>query len=494
MSEWSEIDALLARLAAIDFSQSSEQATREMAVNPVIGALGWDTFNPDEVAREYSVLGGRVDYCLRGQMRNLVLVEVKRAGTDLGEHQEQLLRYAFDEGVPLAALTDGLVWWLYLPMAGGSWEQRRFFQIDFREQTSADAATAIHRFLNRDGVVDGTALEEAQREFESQERGRRVRVALQEAWRRVLADPQGLLRDLLSETVQEISGDVPDREALTEFLREVWGNESTEGGSPVPPLRSEERHPRRRRATQEAHKAPDDRAAGESKPSPGTQERDTAVSATETSARTKYPTTPPAAFWLDGIRHEVGTWRMLLVRLCQQLSKEVGPVFGERAAGLKGRKRPYFSSSGAELRDPLQIPGIGLYVEGNVSSSAAERIARQTLRVVRGSDDDFRVELAGQAVPSVPANLRPTLGRRAPRRATKRMSASVERGHLQIRFADGLMERWELPNRSDKGAIRRVRDMAVAFARENQATLGQINAVKKALTEAGYYLTKPRSR
>ena len=26
-----------------------------MAVNPLIAALGWDTFNPDEVDREYSV-------------------------------------------------------------------------------------------------------------------------------------------------------------------------------------------------------------------------------------------------------------------------------------------------------------------------------------------------------------------------------------------------------------------------------------------------------
>ena len=131
----------------------------------ILGALGWDTFNPGEVVREYSVLGGRVDYCLRGQMRNLVLIEVKRAGTDLGEHQEQSLRYAFDKGVPLAALTDGLVWWLYLPMAGGSWEQRRFFRTNLREQGSADAASAIHRFLNRNGLISGEALEEAEREF-----------------------------------------------------------------------------------------------------------------------------------------------------------------------------------------------------------------------------------------------------------------------------------------------------------------------------------------
>ena len=47
---------------------------------------------------------------------------MKRTGTALTEHQEQLLGYAFREGVPLAALTDGLIWWLYLPTAAGSWE------------------------------------------------------------------------------------------------------------------------------------------------------------------------------------------------------------------------------------------------------------------------------------------------------------------------------------------------------------------------------------
>ena len=403
MPELSDIEALLARLAAIDFSQSSEQATREMAVNPVIGALGWDTFNPDEVAREYSVLGGRVDYCLRGHARNLVLIEVKRAGTDLSEHQEQLLRYAFDEGVPLAVLTDGLVWWLYLPMARASWEQRRFFRIDFREQDAADAASAIHRFLNRDGLISGTALEEAQREFESQERDRRLRVALQEAWRRVLADPQGLLRDLLAETVQEISGHFPDQELVTEFLWGITGSESTKGELSAPP-------PRRRRAALVAHGVHNHRAKSEYVPSLGNQERATAVPVTKSSPRTRSPSVPPAAFWLDGNRYEVKNWRMMLVRLCEQLAKEVGPVFAKRVAELRGRKRPYFSSSHAELRNPLQVPGADLYVEGNISSGSAERVARLTLHTVRDSDDGFRVELAGQAIP---ASKRTTLGKTA---------------------------------------------------------------------------------
>ena len=82
-----------------------------------------------------------MDYCLRGPKGNLVLIEAKRTGIDLNDHQEQLLRYAFDEGVQMAALTDGLVWWLYLPMASGNWEQRRFGRIDLQEQNPRQAAS-----------------------------------------------------------------------------------------------------------------------------------------------------------------------------------------------------------------------------------------------------------------------------------------------------------------------------------------------------------------
>ena len=244
LPDLSALQALIAKVIAIDLSSQSEQATREIVVNRIIENLGWDTLNPDEVAREHSVLGGKVDYCLRGPKpkRDLVLIEVKRVDTDLSEHQEQLLRYAFDAGAPLAVLTDGLLWWLYLPMADTSWEQRRFFSINFREQGATEAAPAIYRFLNRHGVIDGTCQEEAQREFQDQERDRRVRAALQEAWQRMLGDPQGLLRDLLAETVQEISGDVPDEEEIAEFLEDVSGGGNITGRElPAKPLRSRAR-------------------------------------------------------------------------------------------------------------------------------------------------------------------------------------------------------------------------------------------------------------
>ena len=124
-----ELEALITRLTNDRaLLQRGEAATRQGAVNPTLRALGWNTDNLDEVDPEFADSGGgKVDYCLRYQGRDLVLIEVKRAGVDLSQHQEQLLRYAFGLGVELAALTNGLDWWLYLAMKGGrSFEGRRF--------------------------------------------------------------------------------------------------------------------------------------------------------------------------------------------------------------------------------------------------------------------------------------------------------------------------------------------------------------------------------
>lgn len=159
-----------------------------------------------------------MDYCLRSGTRELVFIEVKRAGTDLTSHQEQLLEYAFRDGVPLAALTEGRTWWLYLPTEEGSWEQRKFFSIDFRRQQPESAAESLKRFLAKEAVVAGDAVQRAKVEFRGQARERRTREALPRAWQELLTGPDELLAELLAEAVEGISGHRPDAEPVARFL------------------------------------------------------------------------------------------------------------------------------------------------------------------------------------------------------------------------------------------------------------------------------------
>jgi uncharacterized protein (TIGR02391 family) len=75
------------------------------------------------------------------------------------------------------------------------------------------------------------------------------------------------------------------------------------------------------------------------------------------------------------------------------------------------------------------------------------------------------------------------------RKATQRMSVRIRDNSIVVAFADSASE-WLLPPREDKEGIRRVRDAAVGFATACGATLGQRNAVKKALTDTGYYVSR----
>ena len=207
------------------------------AVNPTLRALGWDTDNLDEVDPEFADGGGgKVDYCLRHHGRSLVLIEAKRASADLGPHQGQLLQYAFGLGVELAALTNGLDWWLYLPMKGGRpFEGRRFARIDFREQDASAAASTLNRFLNRDACVSRATLKAAEEEFERHEREQEIRAVMPDAWGRLLGDWR--LHDLFAQMVEEVSGHRPNPQTLGEFLRGIPGGRADlpdDPGGPEP--------------------------------------------------------------------------------------------------------------------------------------------------------------------------------------------------------------------------------------------------------------------
>lgn len=81
-------------------------------------------------------------------------------------------------------------------------------------------------------------------------------------------------------------------------------------------------------------------------------------------------------------------------------------------------------------------------------------------------------------------------GRGRKRYATQRMSTGVNNEVLFIEFEDGSSNEWPLSPPHDKNALRAIRSQALGFAEEHGASIGQLNAVKKALTDNGYHLTK----
>ena len=362
----SDLQSTIGRIATnASLLTGSEEATRQGAILPVLSALGWQWHNIDEVVPEYGAGKGRVDYCLRSRGRSAVFVEVKRTGTELHPHQEQLLRYAFEEGIELAVLTDGLVWWLYLPTATGSWEQRRFFSLDIRRVSHERSAQVLARFLARSEVVSGEALARARNEFEDQEKERRIREAFPAAWKQLVEGPDDLLAELVSDAVAGIAGHAPDPEQVATFLA---GIELADAGAPKTPPRGLPAKPRR--------------------PSRGRSASD----AGSNFGLPTYTGRTPKAIQLSGTTHSVSSWRGVLTTVCDAAAAADGR-FGERVLLLRGRKRAYFSRVPEELTTPLPVGGTDLFVEGNLSANGIVRLCEAVLSGVTGLGRGFSIQL-----------------------------------------------------------------------------------------------------
>ena len=207
----------------------NEAQVKQAVILPVLRALGWDDADPDAFRPEYAVEGGLVDYALFDRSKPRVFVEAKRKGAISADGEEQLFRYAANQGVPLLVLTDGNVWALYLSMAEGVPSERRFFMTQLEQADVSECAESFGSLLRKDRVVSGAARREAERRHESVRARTRAREGIDSAWQELLAGPDEMLRDLLTEKVEMDSGIKPDLKDVESFLRN-----KTSSLSPLP--------------------------------------------------------------------------------------------------------------------------------------------------------------------------------------------------------------------------------------------------------------------
>ena len=93
---------------------ASEARTRAALIDPVLTALGWDTSDPGLVMVEQRLRGGTADYALLEQDGNPIsIVEAKALSSQLDRVTDQLIHYAFADGIPYAVSTDGDWWQVY---------------------------------------------------------------------------------------------------------------------------------------------------------------------------------------------------------------------------------------------------------------------------------------------------------------------------------------------------------------------------------------------
>lgn len=334
------------RVLALD-----EALTKNGVILPILNELGWNPFNIDEVQPEYTVAGKRVDYALRVNNHNKAFIEVKKIGTDLEQHQEQLLNYSFQEGVRLAILTNGIAWWFYLPLLEGSWEQRKFYTIEIYDQEADEVTLKFQDFLLRENVVSGKAIENAEDVYKSKQKKEIIRSTIPKAWNKLVTEPDEDLIELVAEMTERLSGYKPDHPTVAAFL-------GANSFSTQIPFTAK---------VFEFQSRPVKSVKGE-------------------VDREDYRNTSVDAFVFNGTRYEVKYWKDVLIGVTEIMLNKHRDQFTQ-VLGLVGRKRPYFTRNPNELRVAERINETDIFVEINVSANRIVTLSRRIIALFGYSKD-----------------------------------------------------------------------------------------------------------
>ena len=197
----------------------NEASVSQGIVMRLLNALNWPAYDTDIVAPEFTVEGKRVDFalCHPTTHKPIVFIEVKRVGQSEGA-EKQLFEYAFVIGVPLAILTDGQEWHIFLPGEQGHYQERRVYKLDLLDRPAADSAARLTRYLDYESVSSGKALEAARKDYHNVTREREIRTNLPIAFARLIEEQDDGLIELLADRVENLCGYRPNPDTVTEFL------------------------------------------------------------------------------------------------------------------------------------------------------------------------------------------------------------------------------------------------------------------------------------
>ena len=355
----------------------NESATKQGMALRLLSLAGWNPFDVSEVVPEYTVGNRRVDYALRPGSANAVFIEVKRPGENLERHQQQLLEYCFQEGVKLAALTNGRTWWLYLPLQAGSWEQRRFLTIDLESQEPDIVEQRFMGYLSQENVSSGRAVSDAEDLVQSQQRAEVTSKTIVEAWNQIIGTPDEILVDLISEATERICGFKPEPELVEQFLsRRVHALSDTPSPSAEPPCRLP---PARKFPPTTAAVGPSSAATiRQPQPIDGKNSR-------------------PASFTFLENRWRPNSWNDVLIQLCG-LINELQPQDFDKVLTIPRSHRPrakwpyHFSRDQQDLRKPKGIRNSGIYAEVDLTATAMVNLCYDLVRFFGYNQDSLTIE------------------------------------------------------------------------------------------------------
>lgn len=355
--DWSPLRETLKRLR-VSAEPENEEAAKFRFLAPVLRALGWDVEGGTNVK-----IGYPTDFALIASNTRygcVALIEAQTPGANTGNHAGTL-KDALSERVNICVFTTGLEWWLYLPRESSPPESQRFASLDIRNDPIDHLVDDFRAFLGRKALSSGAAVRRAKQVLKTRNKPSALEVDLPRVWRRMTAEPNSELVELVTRQVYETVGVRPEPGQIADVLAASPTHRSEPG---------------------------DQIAPGNSKP---------ARAAKRGKRRKRRPPVPaPAAFVLWGQRHQIDKyWYEVLVGVASALYDRHPDDFGALKESTRGgRKYPIISRDQSEFpayAKPKQIGKSGYWIRHVKSSEDIIRDAERLLKHFGYSPSDLEL-------------------------------------------------------------------------------------------------------
>lgn len=317
-----------------------EASTKQAVVLRLLSLLGWDIFDVDEVYPDFSTDFGQVSYALRIGGAAKVFLDVRCNNDRLDNLHKQLVAFAAREAAELAVHTDGVRWWFYLPSAKGAPKQKQCHSFDLLACKPEASTSDLIGLLSRDHVSTGEHLEAAKTAYQRQKRKLAADV-LPEAWNKLLAEPNKILVEILSDATEKICGCKAEPAMVEEFICANLDRWTLAQAIPVMPPLPKEPVKLKVRAVP-------------------------AVLDNSADIKTKKPEffadKSIESFTFQGNTFPVKSWEEMLITLCNLFAAGHSQHF-EKVLWLYADPNPCFSLYSDQLKIPEKIKKTNIYVE-----------------------------------------------------------------------------------------------------------------------------------
>ena len=148
-------------------SISTEEATKNAFIMPLIASLGYDVFNPFEVVPEMDCdlikkKGEKIDYAIMKDENPILLIECKHCKQDLNLHDTQLQKYFVASKSRFGVLTNGIEYRFYTDLEKVNiMDERPFLVVNMLDLSDADIEQLkkFHKSYYNENNVLSTANE-----------------------------------------------------------------------------------------------------------------------------------------------------------------------------------------------------------------------------------------------------------------------------------------------------------------------------------------------